>query len=91
MKKPIINAQLKFNCNANWDSMSDTEGGKNCHLCQKKVFDLTNCSQDEMNTILAENNYNICAKFTGQQFKSKTTHLSILEKVGISCGNIIRF
>lgn len=67
MKNPIINAGLKFNCPVNWDSMEDTIGGKNCQVCQKKVFDLTNCNQDEMDVILAQNNYHICAKFSSSQ------------------------
>ena len=67
MEKPITNVKLKFNCQANWDEMTNTIGGKNCDLCQKKVFDLTNSSQKEMDIILTQNNYNICAKFTTQQ------------------------
>jgi hypothetical protein len=67
MENSIKNAQLKFNCPVNWEKMEDTDGGKNCHVCQKKVFDLTNCSQDEMDVILLQNNYRICAKFTATQ------------------------
>lgn len=71
MEKPITNAKLKFNCPINWDTMEDTHGGKNCNVCQKKVFDLTNCSQNEMDIILIQNNYNICAKFSSQQLSPR--------------------
>jgi hypothetical protein len=80
MKHPITNAQLKFNCPVNWDSMEDTVGGKNCDKCQKKVFDLTNCSQDEMDIILIQNNYNICAKFTSQQIAPQPIKLPLWKK-----------
>ncbi len=80
MTKPITNAQLKFNCPVNWDSMEDTVGGKNCHQCQKKVFDLTNCTQDQMDVILAQNNYNICAKFTAQQMAPQPINISFWKK-----------
>jgi hypothetical protein len=80
MKNPITNAQLKFNCPVNWDSMEDTAGGKNCHQCQKKVFDLTNCSQDEMDMILIQNNHNICAKFTSKQMAPQQTNYPFWKK-----------
>ncbi|GAB2973749.1 hypothetical protein GCM10027049_04850 [Mucilaginibacter puniceus] len=53
--------------------MEDTAGGKNCRQCQKKVFDLTNCSQDEMDIILIQNNYNICARFNEGQLATKSS------------------
>jgi hypothetical protein len=80
MKNPITNAQLKFNCPVDWDSMEDTAGGKNCHQCQKKVFDLTNCSQDEMDVILAQNNYKICAKFSSQQLAPQPINFPFWKK-----------
>ncbi|MEO8887558.1 MAG: hypothetical protein ABI367_15950 [Mucilaginibacter sp.] len=67
MKKPITNVQLKFNCQANWDEMSNTTGGKNCESCQKKVFDFTQGSHDDFIKVLEENNYNVCGRFTSQQ------------------------
>lgn len=69
MDKQIINAQLKFNCCTNWDEMETAVGGRNCQLCQKKVFDLTNSNQNDLDKILAANNYNICARFTAEQAK----------------------
>ncbi len=80
MEKPIINAQLKFNCPVHWDSMEDTHGGKNCHQCQKKVFDLTNCSQHEMDIILIQNNHKICAKFSSQQLAPQQTNYTFWKK-----------
>ncbi|TSJ44174.1 energy transducer TonB [Mucilaginibacter corticis] len=67
MDKQIINAQLKFNCCADWDSMATTTGGRNCQLCQKKVFDFTNSTQNDLDLILSENNSNICGRFTASQ------------------------
>ncbi|MGY3215379.1 energy transducer TonB [Mucilaginibacter sp. HD30] len=80
MEKPIINAKLKFNCTANWDKMGDADGGRNCLLCQKKVYDFTNSDQNEFELILAENNYNICGRFKLEQLKTPILKIPVWKK-----------
>jgi len=37
-----------FKCPMNFDEMAATENGRFCKKCRKEVFDLTNCSIDEV-------------------------------------------
>jgi protein TonB len=67
MSVDIKNISLKFVCQANWDGMKAIDGGKYCSHCQKIVYDFTNAKQREFLQILAENNGNICGKFTTEQ------------------------
>ncbi|WP_345948471.1 hypothetical protein ABDD95_16645 [Mucilaginibacter sp. PAMB04274] len=67
MANEIKNVQLQFRCNANWEAMPETEGGRQCDKCQKKVHDFTNSKAEEFERILAENNYNICGRFKLEQ------------------------
>lgn len=39
---------FSFKCPMNWDGMKVTDNGRFCDKCRKEVFDLTNCSIDEV-------------------------------------------
>lgn len=39
---------FSFKCPMSWDAMAVTENGRFCAKCRKEVFDLTNCSIDEV-------------------------------------------
>jgi len=40
-----------FKCPMSWDAMEDSTNGKFCSKCRKEVFDLTNCSTDEVRAL----------------------------------------
>ncbi|NCD71443.1 energy transducer TonB [Mucilaginibacter agri] len=67
MPEDITSVKLKFSCQENWNAMQPVEGGRNCDTCQKKVYDFTNSKADEFRRILAENNNNVCGRFTVNQ------------------------
>ncbi len=39
---------FSFKCPMNWDDMKPMANGRFCDRCMKEVFDLTNCSLDEV-------------------------------------------
>ena len=39
---------FSFKCPMNWDQMEASANGRFCGKCRKEVFDLTNCSIDEV-------------------------------------------
>ncbi|WP_345948470.1 energy transducer TonB [Mucilaginibacter sp. PAMB04274] len=80
MAEEIKNIQLKFSCNANWEAMPETEGGRQCDKCQKKVHDFTNSKAEEFERILAENNYSICGRFSKTQVTSAPDRISMWKK-----------
>ncbi len=48
MKKPITKEHFSFICPMNWDDMAPSENGRFCSKCSKEVYDLTECSLDEL-------------------------------------------
>jgi hypothetical protein len=71
MSEEIKNVQLKFSCSKSWDMMTNANGGRHCDKCQKKVYDFSNSNVEEFQRILAENNYNVCGRFTQQQLHTQ--------------------
>jgi hypothetical protein len=55
----LTNKHFSFKCPMNWDSMQSSENGRFCGKCQKEVFDLTNCSLDEVR-VLQQKHGSIC-------------------------------
>ena len=39
---------FSFKCPMNWDEMEVSANGRFCNRCRKEVYDLTNCSIDEV-------------------------------------------
>ncbi len=58
MKKEF---QIKEPCNAGQENMREISGGSFCDLCSKKVYDLSNKSDEEIK-ILLETNESICGR-----------------------------
>jgi hypothetical protein len=50
---------FSFKCPMSWDAMEDSANGKFCSKCRKEVFDLTNCSTDEVRA-LQEKHGSLC-------------------------------
>lgn len=44
----LTDKHFSFKCPMDWDSMQPSENGRFCGKCRKEVFDLTNCSLDEV-------------------------------------------
>lgn len=44
----LTEKHFSFRCPMNWDEMPASENGRFCGKCRKEVFDLTNCSVDEV-------------------------------------------
>lgn len=44
----LTEKHFSFKCPMNWDEMEISGNGRHCAKCQKQVFDLTNCSIDEV-------------------------------------------
>ena len=47
----LTDKNFSFKCPMNWDAMQATDNGRFCGKCQKDVFDLTNCSLDEVRAL----------------------------------------
>lgn len=48
MSRKLDNSHFSFKCPMDFDAMEHTAGGRFCNRCRKEVFDLTNCSLDEV-------------------------------------------
>ena len=68
-KKPIKNVSLKFSCSENYDKMEDSEKGKMCLKCNKKVIDFTNKNQNDLKNEIKSSKNGICGKFKKSQLK----------------------
>ena len=47
----LSDKDFSFKCPMSWDAMDDSANGKFCSKCRKEVFDLTNCSVDEVHAL----------------------------------------
>lgn len=47
----LTDKDFSFKCPMSWDDMEDSANGKFCSKCRKEVFDLTNCSTDEVRAL----------------------------------------
>lgn len=55
----LTEKDFSFKCPMSWDAMQETANGRYCSKCRKEVFDLTNCSLDEVRA-LQEKHGSIC-------------------------------
>ena len=46
--KKLTENHFSFKCPMNWDEMQVSDNSRFCGKCRKEVFDLTNCSIDEV-------------------------------------------
>jgi hypothetical protein len=54
--------KMTFVCNQDWNSMSVTNKGRYCHLCQRPVLDLTDRTIPEILEEKARHNNDLCAR-----------------------------
>ena len=47
----LTDQHFSFKCPMNWDAMQPSENGRFCGKCRKEVFDLTDCSLDEVRAL----------------------------------------
>jgi hypothetical protein len=47
----LTDKDFSFKCPMSWEDMKATANGKFCSKCRKEVFDLTNCSVDEVRAL----------------------------------------
>jgi len=61
--------KMKFVCNQDWDTMKVTHNGRYCDVCKKEVFNFTNTSLAEINTI--KSGYGeLCGRFKIEQVET---------------------
>jgi len=66
--------QINFKCNESWDMMPKNSSGSYCGKCEKNVFDLTNKSEAEIQTIYQSNNGKLCGRIKlGQLDQNSST------------------
>jgi hypothetical protein len=80
---------FSFKCPMSWDAMEDSANGKFCSKCRKEVFDLTNCSTDEIHVLQAKHG-SICGSVRVAQAAVVALSLSAAacEKAGRTTGEI---
>ena len=66
---------FSFKCPMNWDEMEISGSGRHCGKCRKQVFDLTNCSIDEV-IALQKKHGPICGSIKVAQLAAVTVSLS---------------
>ena len=59
-------------CSEKWETMSPTEKGMHCSICQKEVIDFRNFSNSELAKYV-NNNDNACGRFTSSQLNHEIT------------------
>lgn len=70
-REQIKGVELKFICNESWDKMHPVEGGRHCDVCNKKVVDFTNKTQNDFTLAWQEADGKLCGRFKAKQ----TVHL----------------
>ncbi len=66
---------FSFKCPMNWDEMEASDNGRFCNRCRKEVYDLTNCSIDEV-IALQRKHGSICASIRVAQVAAVAVSLS---------------
>ena len=51
MSRKLQDSHFAFKCPMKWDDMDASANGRFCNRCRKEVFDLTNCSLDEVQAL----------------------------------------
>lgn len=68
MSVDFKNVSIKNPCTKeNWDLMTETEQGKFCSSCQKKVYDFTNWETSDIINFIEESPVKICGKLRNTQ------------------------
>ncbi|MES2427376.1 MAG: energy transducer TonB [Bacteroidota bacterium] len=80
MNQEITNVRLQFTCDKNWENMTDAGNGKYCHSCKKTVYDFSDVKQSEFLAIMAQNNNNVCGRFSVEQMAPQPTLMPVWKK-----------
>ncbi len=70
MKKTNYSIQIDNPCAENWNTMTKTDKGKFCAMCEKNVIDFSKLTDNEILKIIESNtngNKNLCGRFTQTQ------------------------
>ncbi len=70
MKKTNYSIQIDNPCEENWNTMTKTDKGKFCAMCEKNVIDFSKLTDNEILKIIESNtngNKNLCGRFTKTQ------------------------
>lgn len=82
-------------CSQKWSEMTPTEKGRFCDSCQKKVFDVTTLTDNELLQMAKENPHGFCGQFRKDQlnraiietqFKSKSRLNAFVAGVFVALG-----
>lgn len=71
-------------CKESWGNMHEISGGRFCDLCSKKVWDLTEKSDEEIEKILGENP-KICGRINRSKLNIASSILIAVSLTSISC------
>lgn len=63
LMNPLTAQHFSFKCPMDWNAMEVSGSGRHCGKCQKHVYDLTNCSIDEV-IALQKKNGPICGSIS---------------------------
>jgi hypothetical protein len=82
--KPIHNVKLAFRCGEDLAQMSPCDGGRFWGVCNKKVIDFTQSTQEAFNQTIAESG-SVCGMFTAEQLMPKpSANYSLWRRVAAS-------
>jgi hypothetical protein len=64
---PLETLRVATPCHASWDDMTGTGRVRFCHLCQKKVYNLSAMTRGEGERLLAKSEGNMCVRMYRRQ------------------------
>lgn len=64
-------------CNQQWEFMTELEKGKLCSVCDYKVLDLTNCSEEEIVKHLENKSTKVCGRVRVEQLNTNRSNRRI--------------
>ncbi|GAB3718385.1 hypothetical protein GCM10027592_61280 [Spirosoma flavus] len=67
MKSKEFTLKINNPCTTSWNSMTPSEQGKYCSICAKNVIDFTNLTDEEIISILQNQNSRICGRLEATQ------------------------
>jgi hypothetical protein len=59
----LDNVRVASPCNANWDEMAGDDRVRHCRLCKLDVYNLSDMSRDEAQTLIAARNGRLCVRY----------------------------
>lgn len=66
-KSNMVNIQLAFPCDENWNEMLDVENGKHCTKCNNQVIDFTEKGAQDLENELINGSTPLCGRFKKSQ------------------------